>query len=301
MIYRLMHIIVRMMSYIPFRVGQFMGKMLGVVFAMIPLERTAMSLDHIQKCFGSTIGMAEAKRLNRRVITHFAQMLFEVPHIMRLSLINLSKYAVFDHEENLLNALERGKGIFLLTGHFGNWELLSAVLPLRFNDAVIAGVARPIDFKPLDRLVRELRSRFGLEIIMKQGGMRTVLAAIKQNKVVGILLDQNVDWYNGVFVKFLGRWACTNKALALMALKTDAAVVPAFSVRQKDGRYRIIFEKEIELIRTGDKTKDVEENTATFTNIIEKYIRAHPDHWFWFHRRWKTRPYCTLPDNRGAI
>ncbi len=83
--------------------------------------------------------------------------------------------------------------------------------------------------------------------------------------------------------------------LALMAIKTGTPVIPVFSVRQSDGRYRIVFEKEITLIRTGDKTKDLEENTALFTSVIEKYVRRYPDHWFWFHRRWKTRPYQPLP------
>jgi KDO2-lipid IV(A) lauroyltransferase len=295
MIYRLMRTIVLVMSYIPLRIGQFLGRMLGVVFAMIPIKRTAESLDHIQQSFGNSMSRAEAKKLNRRVIMHFAQMLFEVPHIMKLSPRNLSKYVVFDNEENLLRALEKGKGVFILTGHFGNWELMAGAMAVRFG-AGLAVVARPIDFQPLDLLMNELRSRFGTEIIMKQRGMRRVLAKIKENKVVGILLDQNVDWYDGVFVKFLGRWACTNKGLALLALRTDTPVIPVFSVREEDGRYRIIFENEIRLIKTGDRTKDVEENTARFTNIIDKYVRAHPDHWFWFHRRWKTRPCCSLPD-----
>lgn len=296
MIYRLMHTIVLMMSYIPLRMGQFFGKMLGTVFTMIPMERTALSLEHIKKSFGHSMSETEAKRLNRKVIRHFGQMVFEVPHIMRLNSRNLSKYVVFEHEENLHQAFERGKGVFLLTGHFGNWELMSAALAARFSDMRGAVVARPIDFEPLDKLVNGLRSRFGTEIIMKQRGMRRVLGAVKENKGVGILLDQNVDWYEGVFVKFLGRWACTNKGLALLALRTGAPVIPIFPVRQKDGHYRIFIEPEVELIRTGDKTKDVEENTARFTRAIDRQVRAHPDQYFWFHRRWKTKPYCTLPN-----
>jgi KDO2-lipid IV(A) lauroyltransferase len=83
--------------------------------------------------------------------------------------------------------------------------------------------------------------------------------------------------------------------LALLAVMTGTPVVPAFPVRQKDGRYRLIFEKEVELRRTGDRTRDIEENTELFTNIIEKYVRKYPDHWFWFHKRWKTKNYCPLP------
>jgi len=296
MIYRLMHTIVTAMSYIPWRIGQFLGKMLGTGFAMIPIERLALSLEHIQNTFGNSIDGAEAKRLNRKVIRHFGQMFFEVPHIMRLNSGNLSRYAVFDHEENLLKAFAKGKGVFLLTGHFGNWELMSAALAVRFSDMRGAVVARPIDFEPLDELVNGLRSRFGTEIIMKQRGMRRVLGAVRENKGVGILLDQNVDWYDGVFVKFLGRWACTNKGLALLVLRTKSPVIPIFPVKQKNGRYRIVIEPEVELIETGDKTKDVEENTARFTQIIERQVRAHPEQYFWFHRRWKTRPYCTLPN-----
>ena len=128
--------------------------------------------------------------------------------------------------------------------------------------------------------------------------MRRLLGAIKEKKAIGILLDQNVDWYEGVFVKFLGRWACTNKGLALIALKSGTPVLPAFPVRQSDGRFRIMFGKELELIRTGDKTRDVEDNTALFSGVIEKYILQYPGQWFWFHQRWKTRNYCPLPDER---
>ena len=301
MIYRLLHTFVLMMSYIPLRVGQFFGKLLGTFFAMIPIGRTALSLEHIQKSLGDSMSEAEAKRLNRKVIRHFTQMFFEIPHIMRLNPGNLGKYVVFEQEENLVQAFEKGKGVFLLTGHFGNWELMSAALAVRFSDMSGAVVARPIDFEPVDELVNGLRSKFGTEIIMKQRGMRRVLGAIKENKGVGILLDQNVDWYDGVFVKFLGRWACTNKGLALLALRTKAPVIPIFPIRQEDGRYRIFIEPEVELIKTGDKTKDVEENTARFTSIIDRQVRAHPDQYFWFHRRWKTRPYCSLPKEQTGI
>ncbi|NQU16265.1 MAG: lysophospholipid acyltransferase family protein, partial [Desulfobacteraceae bacterium] len=120
--------------------------------------------------------------------------------------------------------------------------------------------------------------------------------AAKKNMAIGFLMDQNVDWYEGVFVRFLGRTACTNKGLALLALRTGTPVIPMFSARQEDGRYRITFGREVALVRTGDKTRDLEENTQLFSEIIETYVRKHPDQWFWFHRRWKTKSYCPLPE-----
>ena len=126
--------------------------------------------------------------------------------------------------------------------------------------------------------------------------MRKILRALKQKRMVGILLDQSARLDQGVFVNFLGRMSCTNKGLALMASKSGAPVIPTFGVRQKDGRYLLIFEKEIELKMSGDKNRDIEDNTALFTRAIEEYIMKYPDQWAWFHRRWKTLPYSNIED-----
>ena len=268
--------------------------MLGLAASMIPVSRKALVLAHIQKSLGDVPNRESAGRLLRKVYMHFGQMFFEVPHVMRLGPDNADKYVVFEGEQNLIDAINKGKGVFILTGHFGNWELMSVAMALRFGNGAV--VVRPMDFAPLDRLMMDIRSRYDTEVMPKQRSMRRLMSALKENKVVGILLDQNVDWYEGVFVKFLGSPACTNKGLALMALKTEAPVIPAFSVRRRDGRYRIICEKEVGLIRTGDKRRDVEDSTALFTEVIEKYVRKYPDHWFWFHRRWKTKNYCPLPE-----
>jgi len=283
----------KLLSLIPIRIGQSIGRILGRVLAGVLRRRVTSSLNNLRYVFGHTLSEAELIGLNGRIIAHFAQMLFEVPHILRLRPGNLTRYVVFENEEALIRAMAKGRGVFVLTGHFGNWELMSAATALRVR-ARIAAVVRPADFEPADRLLTMLRSRFGTEIIPKRRAMKKLLAVEKENKVIGILLDQNVAWYEGVFVPFLDKPACTNKGLALVSLRTGSPVVPIFSVRQPDGRYRITFEDEVVLKRTGDKISDVEENTAIFNQIIEKYVRRHPDQWFWFHKRWKTRPDCPI-------
>jgi Kdo2-lipid IVA lauroyltransferase/acyltransferase len=292
--YRAMYGGVKLLSLVPIRIGQSLGRSLGNVMAAVLKRRVMSSLNNLRYIFGHTMSEPELIALNGRIIAHFTQMLFEAPHILRLKPENLNRYVVFENEEALTRSVLKGKGVFVLTGHFGNWELMSAATTLRVRSRN-AVVVRPADFEPADRLLTTLRSRFGTEIIPKRRAMKRLLSAEKENKVIGILLDQNVDWYEGVFVPFLGRPACTNKGLALVALRTGSPVVPIFSVRQPDGRYRIIFEDEVVLQRTGDKIKDIEENTALFNQIIEKYVRRHPDHWFWFHKRWKTKPYCPIP------
>ncbi len=291
-LYRLIRLTIRMMSHIYYPLAQHIGRGWGTIAYLIPMSRKKVALENIRQSFPA-LTKREARRLLRRVYLHCGQMFFEIPHIFRMTHNTLDRYVTLDGEENVVNALSRNKGVFFLTAHFGNWEFLCAAGSLMTGN--LAVIARPVDFKPFDRVIAEIRTLFGTEVILKQKALRRVRGALRENKLIGILLDQNVDWYEGIYVPFFGRWACTNKGLAILAVMTGTPVVPAFPVRQKDGRYRIIFEKEVELRQTGDRTRDIEENTELFTNIIEKYVRKYPDHWFWFHKRWKTKNYCPLP------
>jgi KDO2-lipid IV(A) lauroyltransferase len=286
-IYRLMRITIGLMSYIPFRVAQELGKMTGLFAYFIPISRKRVAYENIRASFGGDLTEADVRKLLRKVYMHFGQMLFEVPHVLRLNSRNFNRYMTIQGEENLRRARKRGKGVLFLTAHLGNWELMSAVGSLYFGNTTL--VPRRSDSAAVDRVINELRTRFGAEIIVAQGAMRSLIMALKRNMMLGIFLDQNVDWYEGVFIPFFGRRACTNKGLALMARKTGAPVVPVFTVRESNGRHRIIFEKEVELRKTKDKIRDVEDNTALFTEVIERYVRKHPDQWLWFHRRWKTK------------
>jgi KDO2-lipid IV(A) lauroyltransferase len=289
--FRLIDLAIKLMSCIPFKTAILAGKALGSIAYHIPMSRKYVALENIRKSF-PYMTEAEAKRLLRHVFIHFGRVLLEIPHIRKLTRKNLIDYADFAGEENLEDALSKGKGVFVLTAHFGNWELMCAAVSLRLGRAAV--VARPLDFVPMDRVINGLRSRFGAVVIPHKAAARRIIGTLRENMPIGIMLDQKVDWYEGAFVPFFGRWACTNKGLAVLALRTGAPVVPAFSVRQDDGRYRIIFEEEVELHRTGDKLRDVEDNTESFTRIIERYIRKNPDHWFWFHKRWNTKNYCEL-------
>tara|TARA_B100002003_G_scaffold181691_1_gene169804 strand:- start:1177 stop:1668 length:492 start_codon:yes stop_codon:yes gene_type:complete len=150
-------------------------------------------------------------------------------------------------------------------------------------------IYRPLDFLSLEQFVKYIRTRFGAKVIPKRHSTRTILKSLKHEESVGILLDQSTHRGKGVFVDFFGRRTCTNKGLALLALKTGAPVIPVLQVREKSG-FRANFLPEGPLIKTGDITKDVEANTLQYNRVIETFIRRYPDQWFWVHRRWKVEP-----------
>jgi KDO2-lipid IV(A) lauroyltransferase len=182
-------------------------------------------------------------------------------------------------------ALRQGKGALLLLGHFGNWEMMGMVS--KRMDHPILVVARPIKKNPrLDGLVNGIRASAGLEVVPAEKASRPILRALAGNRLVGILIDQRAKRSEGIPVEFFGRQAPTTPALAVLALRTEAPVLPVFMVREKDGFHRILIQPPLEVTRSGDVQKDVADNTRRMNGVLEGMIRQFPDQWFWVHQRW---------------
>ncbi|MBI4496135.1 MAG: lysophospholipid acyltransferase family protein [Deltaproteobacteria bacterium] len=239
----------------------------------------------------------ERSRMAREAFRHLGRVLAEFSFTPRLTGENLGRYLTLEGRDHFQRAYERGRGVLFLTAHFGNWEWMAASFALLVRPCHV--VVRPLDNQFLDALVDRLRTWTGNRTVPKQKAMGRILRLLREGQAVGILLDQNMAWQEGVFVDFFGQPACTNTGLARLARKTGAAVLPAFNVRQADGRYKVIIGAEVELARSEDRERDVKENTARFSRIIEGYVRAYPDHWLWLHQRWKTRPW-QVPAGRAA-
>lgn len=186
-------------------------------------------------------------------------------------------------------ALKRNRGLLMFGAHFGNWELEAVAFAHLMQPVVV--IYRPLDSNLLDNLVLRVRSSGGNIPLAKDKAMRSMLRHLKNNDVLGILIDQNVASYEGVFVDFFGRPACTTDGLALLALHTKAPVLPGYMVRLADGKYRLIIGEEVTIVQTGDRDADIAVNTQNFTRIIENMIRQYPDQWLWVHQRWKTKPW----------
>jgi KDO2-lipid IV(A) lauroyltransferase len=179
--------------------------------------------------------------------------------------------------------------VLYLTAHLGGWELSSFAHSLHGHPLHI--VMRPLDNERLDDLMRQYRTMHGNSTVDKDNFIRGLLSAMKAGECVGILMDTNMTPPQGVFVDFFGVSACTASGLARIALRTDAAVVPTFTIWDNTLRkYRLRFDPALNLVKTGDDEADTIANTALFTKLIEGYVRHYPDQWLWVHRRWKTRP-----------
>jgi len=232
---------------------------------------------------------AEHKRILRGVFTSLGRQLAELCQFPRYTLENIDQVVVYDGLENYERAYARGKGVLFLTGHFGGWELSAFAHSIHGHWVNV--VMRPMDNPYLDRLLQQYRTMYGNKVVPKDDFVRGLLAAMKAGETVGILMDTNMTPPQGVFVDFFGIPACTASGLARIALRTDAPVVPGFTIWDESlGKYRLRFDPALELVQTGNLEADIVANTQQFTKVIEEYVRKYPEQWLWVHRRWKTRP-----------
>jgi KDO2-lipid IV(A) lauroyltransferase len=233
--------------------------------------------------------ISERKRILRNVYTGLGRQLAEFCLFPRYTLENIEQIAIYEGFENFDAARKAGKGVLLLTGHFGAWEVGSFVHSL--NGYPIKIVVRDLDNAQVDALVKRYRTMHGNETIDNREFLRGLLSAMRGNEVVGILMDTNMTPPQGVFVDFFGAAACTAAGMARVAMKTGAAVVPAYTIWDSDlRRYKVCFDPPLKTIITDDPASDVIANTAKYSHALEAIVRRHPDQWLWVHRRWKTRP-----------
>lgn len=231
----------------------------------------------------------ERERIERGTFRNLGRLLGEVAQFPRLNRNNIESAVVYKGLENYLAAKAQGRGVILLTGHIGAWEL--SVYAHSIYGHPMSFLARRVDNPLVERLAERNRTRYGNRSIDKRGSVREVLKTLKAGGVVGILADLNATREEGVFCDFFGVRACTTAGVAALALRTGAAVLPGYIVWDEQARvHRLCFEPALETISTGNQKEDIAANTQRYTKVLEAVIRRYPDQWLWIHRRWRTRP-----------
>jgi Kdo2-lipid IVA lauroyltransferase/acyltransferase len=283
---RLIRLILSCFRCVPVRLRTHIFVSLFLAFYHLSPRRRLIAIHNLKRAFPEK-SMAEIVPIAKGVYRNMAIVAAEFFDIPWLTEEQIREEVEVEGLEHCVEALKKKRGLLMVGAHFGNWELQAIAFSLLFQPLLF--LYRPLDNLFLDRLVTSVRSSTGNRPLAKKKAMRQMLRTIKANGIVGLLIDQNWSWQEGVFVDFFGRPACTSDGLARLALHTESPVIPGFMVRLKSGRYRLVFGEEVKIINTGQRKHDVLINTQNFTRIIEEMIRKYPDQWFWVHQRWKTQ------------
>ncbi len=274
-------IVILPLSVLPQYLVKPTGKALGWFFYHIFGRRRKVALNNTKLVFGH-----ERDDIVRASFNSLGMSIVEISQVWlgRKSVFRGVEYEGLRH---YFESKAAGRPVMLITGHLGNWELIGNAVARK--GCIFSVVVRPLDNPYLNRMIERVRHMFGNRSISKHGALRDVLKTLRKKGSVAILIDQGVKPSEGIITDFLGRRAYSTKMPALMALKTDAAVIPVFIHRTKNS-HRIVFNEVMPIVHTGNHDKDLEVNTMNFSKKIAEYVGKYPEEWLWIHRRWKRIP-----------
>ena len=263
------------------------GRTVGALAGRIDGRHADIARDNLRAAYGNALSVSERERILRACWRHFGQITFDALAFPKLGQSALGSILKIEGLNNARAALAQGKGALVFSAHYGHWE--AGAYAMGLLGVPFAVIARPLDNPALDRRLTELRSGTGNAVIPKRRAVRETMRALGRGAGVAILIDQDAG-ADGVFVPYFGRLASTTPTLALLALRTEAPIVPVHAQVQPDGTIVVHIDPVIESRPTGDREADVLRLTADCTAVVERWARSTPEQWLWMHRRCKTRP-----------
>jgi KDO2-lipid IV(A) lauroyltransferase len=281
------YLVVAFLGHLPYPVSLKMGEFFGYLSFLLLRDRRRVTLFNLEiakrgglKIDNKPIDIARATFMNMGRSAAELCMLFwgRDEWLKKVEIVGA---------QNFRKARDKGRGVIFFTGHCGNWELSSLLQGWRGYP--VSAVARPLRNDYINRIFETLRKKYNNKVIYKKGALKKILLALRNKETVGILIDQSASRHEAIVTEFFGEDVFTTRLPALIALKTNASVLPGFISRRDNGRHIATIGEEIPLVRTGDMEKDIVTNTKIFTAKVEAYIHANPTEWLWLHRRWKLR------------
>lgn len=274
-------------AVLPHKIALKAGEVLGLLAFYVQTKKRKIAFDNIEKLAGQSSLGQKSEALVKEAFKNIGKSFVEIIKIYYGFGKGILKNIEIIGIENYHRAKAKGKGVILITGHCGNWELMA--LSFGMQTGGVSSIARDQKNPFLNKLIEQVRAKHGNRIIYKKGALKAVISELRDGRNVGILIDQAVFKNKGYIIDFLGRPSGTIKSPALIARKTGAAVIPAFINRYAD-RHIINIYPEVKLSQNADSEKAaIIEDTARFMGFIEAYIREHPTEWYWVHRKWKNR------------
>lgn len=262
-----------------------LGKGLGII-AFVIAHRHRRIVSSNLKFIHPRWSRNRIQKLSRDIFKNFGIAILEILQLACMSREDILRKVKLKGEQHLTHALKESKGIIIISAHIGNWEMAPLFVSNYFRKHVVS-VARHVRFKVLDRWIYGLRTRFGNTIIDKKKALPAMARALKKGDILGILIDQGTKRSEGVEVEFLGQTTTATPVAALLARRFDVPVLPCYCVREPGAYLKVILEPSLDLVKTDDLRADSRNNTQMMTEAIEKAVKAYPEQWFWFHKRWK--------------
>jgi Kdo2-lipid IVA lauroyltransferase/acyltransferase len=278
--------VVAAVRLLPMRAVLMAGTLLGRAFYTFDAGHRRLAMSNLRAAFPHR-PEAECRAITRSMFEHFGRLLAALLKFSTMTPDEMLAHVEFAGEERVLQAHAHGRGVLLFTGHFGFWEINALVHALTIRP--IAVLARPLDNPLLHELLESVRGRTGNTVIYRRGAIRRVLRALGNNQAIAVLIDQHIATADAVYVEFFNRPAATTSALAALALRTGAPVVPVFALPMPGGRFRMVYEHPVDPPR-GEGDEAIREFTQRCTDVLEMYVRRYPELWLWMHRRWRDVP-----------
>ncbi len=276
-------VVAAIISLLPMSVVRRCGASLGRMAYSLDRTHRRIALENLASAFPAR-PEAERRALARAMFAHFGSLLLELLKFGTYTRDRMRAAVEIEGEERARQAYQQGRGVLFFTGHFGYWEIQAIVQPLHMHPVSV--LARPLDNARLNEMLERIRTRTGNSVIYRQGAVRKVLRELAANRAVALLIDQHLHTPDAVYVDFFQRPAATTSALAALALRTSAPVIPVFALPLPRGRYRLVYEHPVDP-PLADTPDAVREFTQRCTDVLEMYVRRNPELWLWMHRRWR--------------
>ena len=293
-------VLAAIISLLPMRVVRRCGASLGRMAYSLDRTHRRIALENLASAFPAR-PEAERRALARAMFAHFGSLLLELLKFGTYTRDQMRAAVEIEGEERARQAYQQGRGVLFFTGHFGYWEIQAIVQPLDMYPVSV--LARPLDNARLNEMLERIRTRTGNSVIYRQGAVRKVLRELAANRAVALLIDQHLHTPDAVYVDFFQRPAATTSALAALALRTGAPVIPVFALPLPRGRYRLVYEHPVDP-PLADTPDAVREFTQRCTDVLEMYVRRNPELWLWMHRRWRDQDALAADDEnwgRGSF
>ena len=263
----------------------------GKWFYHLVAYRRGVVLGNLHRVFGEVLPESEIIRIAQALYGHYVRFFFEIVKLPFMSAERKKKFIRFENVESPTEAHKKGKGLILLTGHFGNWEVSTIVGIAQFPQfkGLFHFVRRQLKPEWVNRLVTRRFRRAGLGTIAKHGSLDSIIDLLASGAVVVYVFDHHPRSRAGVVVDFFGHPASTSKSPALIALASGAPVIPATSWREPDGTHVLRFEDPIPLVECAEAGEAIRQNTRAFNVALERMVLRHPEQWSWDYKRWRIK------------